>query len=253
MASVSPVERTLGLFEPARRPQHPDVRHGYLDLLGDDDPTGRGAGQRLMVSRVLPLIYERVWRPLGGRVLMGLRGPGGMAGERRIALEMLAIAPGATVLDVACGPGNFTRAFAAAAGDGLVVGVDASRTMLAQAVREPAAGELAYVRGDASDLPFRAATFDAVCCFAALYLIEEPMRAVAEIARVLAPGGRVALLASVNRGPLPAAATNAIVRGLSGVRVFGGEELTDALRAHGLVDVRRRLAGFAQFVSARWP
>ena len=252
MASASAVERALALLERGRRPGRPSIRDGYLDLLGDDDPTGRGAGQRLMVSRVLPLIYERVWRPLGGRVLMGARGPG-MAGERRIALDMLAIAPGATVLDVACGPGNFTRAFAAAAGDGLVVGVDASRTMLAQAVREPSAGAIAYVRGDASDLPFRAATFDAVCCFAALYLIEEPMRAVAEIARVLAPGGRVALLASVNRGPLPAAATNAIVRGLTGVRVFGGDELTGALRAHGLVDVRRRLAGFAQFVSARRP
>src|SRR3712207_8993187 len=44
------------------------------------------------------------------------------------------------------------------------------------------------VRADASDLPFRDASFDAVCCFAALYLIEHPMRAVAEIARVLAPG-----------------------------------------------------------------
>ena len=40
------------------------------------------------------------------------------------------------MLDVACGPGNFTRAFAGAAGDGLVVGLDASRTMLAQAARE---------------------------------------------------------------------------------------------------------------------
>src|SRR3712207_1289637 len=109
------------------------------------------------------------------------------------------------------------------------------------------------VRADASDLPFRDASFDAVCCFAALYLIEHPMRAIAEIARVLAPGGRVALLSSVNRGPVPAALTDAVVRTSTGVRVFGAEELTDALRGHGLVDVRRRLAGFAQFVSARRP
>ena len=58
----------------------------------------------------------------------------------------------------------------------------------------------------ATDLPFRDGSFDAVCCFAALYLIEEPLRAVAEIARVLAPGGRVALLSSVARGPVPAGA-----------------------------------------------
>ena len=91
-----------------------------------------------MVSRALPLIYERLWRPLGGRLLMGALGPD-MAGERRIALEMLRIAPGDAVLDVACGPGNFTRAFADAAGDGVVVGLDASRDD-ARAGRAGAAG-----------------------------------------------------------------------------------------------------------------
>ena len=248
---MTAAERALELFQPSRRPEPPVVRHGYLDLLGDDDPTGAGAGQRLMVSRALPLIYERLWRPLGGRLLMGALGPS-MAGERRMALEMLEVAPGDSVLDVACGPGNFSRAFAAAAGgDGLVVGLDASRTMLAQAARERSGGEVAYVRGNAGALPFRDGSFDAVCCFAALYLIEEPLRAVDEIVRVLAPGGRVALLSSVARGPLPAAVADAVVRPLSGIRIFGRDDLTGALRAHGLADVRRRVAGFAQFVSAR--
>ena len=234
----------LDLLQPGRRPVAAD---GYLDVLGDTDPTGSRPGQRLMGSRALPLIYERVWRPLGGRLLIGAS----TADERRIALELLEITPGDTVLDVGCGPGNFSRAFAEAAGDGLVVGLDASRTMLAQAARE--GGRVQYVRGDAGDLPFPDAGFDAVCCFAALYLIEDPLRAVAEIARVVAPGGRVALLASVSRGPLPASAADAVVRGVSGVRVFGRDDLTDALRAHGLADVRRRIAGFAQFVSATRP
>jgi SAM-dependent methyltransferase len=230
------------------------IRDGYLDLLGEeDDPTGRRPGQRLMVSRALPLIYERVWRPLGGRALMGALGPS-MAGERRIALEMLAIAPGDRVLDVACGPGNFTRAFADAAGaSGVVVGLDASRTMLTQAVRERPGDGVEYVLASATDLPFSDGSFDAVCCFAALYLIEDPLRAVDEIVRVLAPGGRVALLSSVARGPLPAGVSDAVVRPLTGVRIFGREEFTRALRDHGLVDVRRRISGLAQFVSARRP
>jgi ubiquinone/menaquinone biosynthesis C-methylase UbiE len=175
-----------------------------------------------------------------------------MRDEQRIALEMLDLSAGDTVLDVACGPGNFTRKFARAVGDsGLVVGIDASREMLARAVREASAANVAYVRGDASALPFRDESFDAVSCFAALYLIEEPFRALDEIVRVLAPGGRVALLSSVNRGLLPASASNAVVRPLSGIRIFGRDELTARLRERGLVRVRQRVSGLAQFVSAR--
>jgi SAM-dependent methyltransferase len=242
--------RALELIEPAWRPERPELRDGYLDLLGDEDPTGGGPGQRLMVSRALPLIYERIWRPLGGRLLMGALGPD-MAGERRIALEMLEISAGDRVLDVACGTGSFSRAFADAGGR--VVGLDASRTMLERAVRERPCDGVEYVRASATDLPFEAGSFDAVCCFAALYLIEDPLLAVSEIARVLAPGGRVALLSSVARGPLPAGLSDAVVRPLTGVRIFGRDSLTGALRSHGLVDVRQRVSGLAQFVSARRP
>jgi SAM-dependent methyltransferase len=246
------IERALGLFEPARRPAEVRVEHGYLDLLGKGDPTGAHPGQRLMLSRALPLIYQRLWRPLGGRLLMGVTGPGTRE-EHRIALEMLSIAPGDRVLDVACGPGNFTRDFARAAGDGLVVGIDASESMLAVAARDTGSANVAYLRGDACELPFRDGSFDAVCCFAALYLIEDPMRALDEIARVLAPGGRVALLSSCNRGPLPAGISNALVRGLSGVRIFGREELTQALADDGVVGISQRVTGFAQFVAGRLP
>lgn len=183
---------------------------------------------------------------------MGLTGPS-TAEEHRIALEMLAIAPTDRVLDVACGPGNFTRDFAPAASEGLVVGVDASESMLATAARETTAPNVAYLRADACDLPFRDGSFDAVCCFAALYLIEEPMRALAEIVRVLAPGGRLALLSSCNRGPLSAGTANAIVRRLSGVRIFERDELTRALNDDGLVEIEQRVSGLAQFVSASKP
>ncbi|HEY6550277.1 MAG TPA: methyltransferase domain-containing protein [Solirubrobacterales bacterium] len=247
-----PIEQALELFEPHRRPAEPDLEHGYLDLLGDSDAAGRRAAQRLMTSRMLPLIYERFWRPLGGRVLTGVRavGPGG---EHRIALEMLSISLGDRVLDVACGPGNFTRDFALAAADGLVVGIDTSETMLEVAARDTESDNVAYVRGDACEMPFRDASFDAVCCFAALYLIEDPMLALAEIVRVLAPEGRVALLSSCNRGPLPASKANAVVHGLSGVRVFGRDELTNALEGLGAIEVEQRVSGLAQFVSGRKP
>lgn len=245
-----PIERTLALL--ADRPDEADTARGYLDLLGDGDPTGALPAQRLMLSRALPLIYQRFWRPLGGRLLMGMSGPSTRE-EHRIAREMLSIAPGDLVLDVACGPGNFSRDFATAAGDGLVVGLDASASMLGVAVRETGSDNVAYVRGDACALPFRDGSFDAICCFAALYLIEQPLLALEEIVRVLAPGGRVALLTSCNRGPLPTRVANALVRGLSGVRVFGRDEVTQALAGAGLGEIEQRLAGLAQFVSARKP
>lgn len=247
--SFSRVERTLELFEPSLRPADPDVEHGYLDLLGEQDPTGGGPAQRLMLSRVLPLIYQRFWRPLGGLLLTGAEA----SEEHRIALEMLAISPGDRVLDVACGPGNFTRDFASAAGDGLVVGIDASESMLGVAVRDTDSDNVAYLRGDACAMLFRSGSFDAVCCFAALYLIDDPMRSVDEMVRVLAPGGRLALMSSCHRGPLPAGATDAVVRGLTGVRIFERDELTGALHDRGLTSIEQRLSGFAQFVSGHKP
>src|SRR4051794_26548666 len=126
-----------------------------------------------MVSAVVPRIYEHVWRPVLAPLLMA-----GRRDERALALDMLAIGAGDSVLDVGCGPGNFTRAFARASGDGLVVGLDASRTMLEQAAREANPPNVRYVRADAAAVPFRDASFAAVCCFAALYFISRPFAVV---------------------------------------------------------------------------
>jgi SAM-dependent methyltransferase len=244
------LERAIGLLDPARRPPAAPVMDGYLDLLGSGGRSGRPA-QRLMLTRALPVVYERWWRPAWGRVLMGPLGPG-MAGERRLAQELLEIAPGDTVLDIACGPGNFVRDFAGAVGRrGLVVGLDASPTMLARAVRDTkVAPNVAYVRGDAVRLPFRDGAFDAVCCFAALHFFDEPGAALDAMARVLAPRGRLAILTSA-RTPLTPAPVGTLVGAATGMRMFGRGEITRALEERGFTDVRRRVAGVAQFVGAR--
>ncbi|MDQ2675458.1 MAG: methyltransferase type 11, partial [Actinomycetota bacterium] len=103
-------------------------QHGYLDLLGEDAPESTGVTQNLMLTRAVPIVYERWWRPTLAWAAKGITGPG-MAEEVRIARLFLGLGHGDRVLDVACGPANFSRAFARAAGDdGLVVGIDSSPT-----------------------------------------------------------------------------------------------------------------------------
>lgn len=246
-----PVEGALALFKPDAA--EAKLRGGYFDLLGETDPTPSTVAQRMMNSTALPLIYERLWRPFGVRMLTGLGGPN-MEDEYDNAAQVLELARGDVVLDVACGPGNFTRRLVEHVEDsGLVVGIDASTTMLTQGVRETEAPNVIYVRGDAIDLPFLDESFDAVCCFAALYLFSDPMRAVAEMERVLQPGGRIAILTSCRRGPAPVAHIAGLSSALSGVRVFGRNDFTDAFASLGLIDIRQRVTGLAQFVSARKP
>jgi SAM-dependent methyltransferase len=227
---------------------------GYLDLLGDELES-TGAVQDLMTTRLVPAIYERYWRPALARAVKGVTGPG-MAEEVRIARLLLGLGRGDRVLDVACGPGNFTREFARAVGpEGLAVGIDASATMLARGAGAlPPAGldNLALVRGDAGALPFRDGVFDGVCCFAALHLFADPFAALDQMRRVLAPLGRIAIMTSVRR-QLTVPPLKPLIQRASGMRVFESDEIVLALQERGFENVRQRLAGLVQFVGGRLP
>jgi len=252
-----PISRTRALLTPeaaARAVEEPAGGGAYLDLLGGDLES-TGAAQRLMTTRLVPAIYERWWRPALARAVKGLTGPG-MGEEIQIARLLLGLGASDVVLDVACGPGNFTREFARAVGEGgLAVGIDASRTMLARAAQDLApAGilNLAFVRGDATSLPFRDACFDGVCCFAALHLFSDPFGALDEMRRVLAPGGRIALMTSARR-KLTLPPLKPLIELASGMRVFESREIVAALKERGFESVRQRLAGLVQFVGGRLP
>jgi SAM-dependent methyltransferase len=251
-------ERLLGLL--ADPPEHPDFSHGYLDLLDGSGPEPAGLAQRLMRTGFVPRVYERWWRPGLFRLAKGPGGPS-VAAEHRLARDWLALSPGDVVLDVACGPGNFTRGMAlAVGGTGLAVGLDSSVTMLERAVSEspgrPVAGmgrlvpgtDPVYVRGDAGRLPFRPASFDGVCCFAALPMFADPMGALDQMAAALRPGGRIALMASYARGGAARTAAERLPGRMIGMRVFGPEELTGALRVRGFSGIRQHVAGLIQFV-----
>ncbi len=239
------------LADPAAAGEEPNEA-GYVDLL-EQPLESTGVTQDLMLSRFVPAIYERYWRPALGRVAKGLTGPG-MAEEIRIARLLLGLGRGDFVLDLACGPGNFSREFAHAVGpDGLVVGVDASATMLERGGRELLAARddnLVLFRASATELPFRDASFDACCCFAALHLFDDPFAALDEIRRVLRPGGRIALMTSVRR-ELTLRPLKPLLERASGMRLFEGDEVVAALERRGFDGIHRRLSGMVQFVGGR--
>lgn len=249
------LERVLALLAAEARPADPEAaaKPGYLDLLGAEAPAATGPAQRLMLTGAVPVVYERWWRPLLGRAAKGLLGPG-MAEEHGIARLLLGLGRGDGVLDVACGPGNFTREFAHRVGEeGLAVGIDASPTMLGRAVQDTPDpySNTAYIRGDAVRLPFRDASFDAVCCFAALHLFADPFAALDHMTRVLTPGGRIALFTSCRTRSAPLRTIDAIMGARSGMRMFEPDEITGALEQRGFVDVAQRVTGLTQFVGAR--
>jgi ubiquinone/menaquinone biosynthesis C-methylase UbiE len=202
----------------------------------------------------LSLVYERWWRPALGRVAKGLAGPG-MSEERRIARLLLALRSGDGVLDLATGTGAFARDFAFAVGEtGLVVALDGSRPMLERAVEEvrrSSLDNLAFVRADATDLPFRDGSFDALCCFAALHLFDDPWAALDEATRVLAQGGRIALFTSCRSRSAPLRTLESALAASSGMKMFEEHEVTDALAQRGFTDVTQHVTGLTQFVGAR--
>ena len=113
-------------------------------------------------------------------------------------LDVLGDVSGMTVLDLACGEGHFARGLAERTGGRVqVVGVDASENMLRIArdkiAREKSAGFsdcISFRLADAAHMPEVADdTFDVVVCNMALMDIKDYAAAVAEVARVLRPGG----------------------------------------------------------------
>jgi SAM-dependent methyltransferase len=103
-------------------------------------------------------------------------------------LEAAGVRAGSRVLDVACGPGFVSEAAAARAAQ--PVGVDIAAAMV-ELARERCP-ELTFVVGDALQLPFPDASFDAVTMNFGILHVSQPERALAEAHRVLAPGGRLA-------------------------------------------------------------
>jgi demethylmenaquinone methyltransferase / 2-methoxy-6-polyprenyl-1,4-benzoquinol methylase len=108
---------------------------------------------------------------------------------RRLAAQAV-VGPGSRVLDACCGTGDL--ALAAERAGGKVTGLDFSERMLARAREKSQAVD--WVLGDVTALPFEAGTFDAVTVGFGIRNVPDLPAGLAELARVLRPGGRIACL-----------------------------------------------------------
>ena len=121
---------------------------------------------------------------------------------RRRAARLAHLRPGGRALDVACGSGRLSvELLREVSPGGEVVGLDFSASMLGVAWRSaPGPG---YVRGDALALPFEDAGFDASTIAFGLRNLADPVLGLAEMARVVRPGGRMVVLEFVRPAPGP--------------------------------------------------
>jgi ubiquinone/menaquinone biosynthesis C-methylase UbiE len=159
------------------------------------------------------------------------------------ALAALELGPTDRFLDVGCGTGAAVRT--AAATVERAVGVDLSEAMIERA-RSLAAGAGEFLVADSEALPFEDGSFTALLCTASFHHYPQPERALAEIARVLAPGGRL-VLSDGTADLRVARVADWFMRRFdrSHVRLYRTEELTAMLSGAGLIvsDVRHLFDG----------
>jgi SAM-dependent methyltransferase len=95
-------------------------------------------------------------------------------------------------LDVGCGTGVFTEQAIQSCAPAAIVGIDPSAEQLAFAERRTGATAAEFRVGDAQEMPFADGSFDIAVMALVIHFVPDPARAVAEMARVLRPGGRAA-------------------------------------------------------------
>ncbi len=119
-----------------------------------------------------------------------------------ILLDAAGVTAGQRILDVACGTGIVARTAADRVGSANLVGVDLNEAMLTVARR--VCPDIDWRQGDAAALPFDDGSFDTMVCQMALMFLPDRVKALQEMARVVAPGGAVAILVPSSLDAQPA-------------------------------------------------
>jgi SAM-dependent methyltransferase len=159
-------------------------------------------------------------------------------------VDLLAAGAGDHLLDVGCGPGLAVAG--AAAGGSRAVGVDASLTMVRHAGRRNRdsirRGQVAVHQADATLLPFADASFTKVGSLNSLQFWTDPARGLAELHRVLQPGGQVAVVLMARSDEAPGSPPVWVHETQAGMEDAGFTAMRIASRSFGGV-LHRALLG----------
>ncbi len=160
--------------------------------------------------------------------------------EYDLVTAALDIRDDTVVLDVGCGTGIYTRPLARRMPRGLAVGIDRSEPMLRRALRllerEPVKN-VCFVRADGEQLPVASGSADAVVGCGVLHLFQDADRALAEIHRVLRPGGPLAISAFRRRPGALSEKVTRVRKARTGMDAFLPEQLEARLQSAGFSDV----------------
>jgi ubiquinone/menaquinone biosynthesis C-methylase UbiE len=113
--------------------------------------------------------------------------------ENNKAIDLLGLEPGQSVLDVGCGHGASLKTLASHVEHGRVAGLDPSAVMVGVAQKNARSRTIEIVRGEAHDMPFETAAFDAAMSLHTIYFWDDPVKELREINRVVTPHGRFVL------------------------------------------------------------
>ncbi|PRQ21447.1 putative demethylmenaquinone methyltransferase [Rosa chinensis] len=209
------------------------------------------AATEIFRTPLVSFLYERGWRQ-SFSVWGGFPGP---EKEFELIKDYLKPVLGGSIIDASCGSGLFSRLFAKSGLFSHVVALDYSENMLKQCYEFIEKEEnfpkenITLVRADISRLPFATSSVDAVHAGAAIHCWPSPSGAVAEISRILRPGGVFVATTYILDGPFSFVPFlregTKRTRQISGSQIFLSEgELEDICTACGLVGftaVRNRL------------
>ena len=235
-------------FSPASGETY-EVKNGYLDLLKGHV----GADNVANLTNFLPgagRTYEPLWRVRSLNLLTRESFPNER--ELEIISDLVEPKPSGLYLDLGCSSGLYTRTLARKLGsEGRVVGIDIAPGMLREAARRArrAGVRISLARADAENLPFANASFSGAVCGGTLNEIGDPARALRETRRVLAPGGRLAVM-GILRATTPGGRRLQRLLSTGGITFFDPDEIWSMLDHAGFEPDPPRIYGAVFFAGA---